>query len=72
MELQEMEDKLINLQNLTIEYYNIKDDIWRYHPSNENFTNPIKEYEEISGRILEIEKDISEMELKILHLKSAN
>lgn len=72
MELHDLEDKLINLQNLIIEYYNIKDDLWRYHPGNENFVNPIKEYDEVKNKIDKLEKDMSEIELKILHLKSTN
>tara|TARA_R100000734_G_C3288407_1_gene80662 strand:+ start:45 stop:293 length:249 start_codon:yes stop_codon:yes gene_type:complete len=72
MELHELEDKLINLQNLIIQYYGIKDDLWRYHPANENFVNPITEHEEVEKRIKDMEKDISEIELKIIHLKSAN
>ena len=72
MELHDLEDKLINLQNLIIEYYNIKDDLWRYHPGNENFINPIKEFDEVKNKIDKLEKDMSEIELKILHLKSTN
>ena len=72
MELHELEDKLINLQNLIIEYYNIKDDLWRYHPGNENFVNPIKEFDEVKNKIDKLEKDMSEIELKIMHLKSTN
>ena len=72
MELHDLEDKLINLQNLIIEYYNIKDDLWRYHPGNENFVNPIKEFDEVKNKIDKLEKDMSEIELKILHLKSTN
>jgi len=72
MELNDLEDKLINLQNLIIEYYNIKDDLWRYHPGNENFVNPIKEFDEIKNKIDELERDMSEIELKIIHLKSTN
>ena len=72
MELHDLEDKLINLQNLIIEYYNIKDDLWRYHPGNENFVNPIKEFDEIKNKIDELERDMSEIELKIIHLKSTN
>ena len=72
MELHDLEDKLINLQNLIIEYYNIKDDLWRYHPGNENFVNPIKEYDEVKNKIDKLEKDMSEIELKIIHLKSTN
>ena len=72
MELHDLEDKLINLQNLIIEYYNIKDDLWRYHPGNEKFINPIKEYDEVKNKIDKLEKDMSEIELKIIHLKSTN
>ena len=72
MEIHELEDKLINLQNLIIEYYNIKDDLWRYHPRNENFVNPIKEFDEVKNKIDKLEKDMSEIELKIMHLKSTN
>ena len=72
MELNDLEDKLINLQNLIIEYYNIKDDLWRYHPGNENFVNPIKEFDEIKNKIDELERDMSEIELRTLHLKSTN
>ena len=72
MELHDLEDKLINLQNLIIEYYNIKDDLWRYHPGNENFVNPIKEFDEVKNKIDKLEKDMSEIELKIIHLKSTN
>ena len=72
MELHDLEDKLINLQNLIIEYYNIKDDLWRYHPGNENFVNPIKEYDEVKNKIDKLEKDMSEIDLKIIHLKSTN
>ena len=72
MELHDLEDKLINLQNLIIEYYNIKDDLWRYHPGNENFINPIKEFDEVKNKIDKLEKDMSEIELKIMHLKSTN
>ena len=72
MELHDLEDKLINLQNLIIEYYNIKDDLQRYHPGNENFVNPIKEFDEVKNKIDKLEKDMSEIELKIMHLKSTN
>ena len=72
MELNELEDKLINLQNLVIQYYNIKEDLWRYHPANEDFINPITEHDEVKNRIEDVERNISEIELKIFHLKSTN
>jgi uncharacterized coiled-coil DUF342 family protein len=72
VELDDLQNKLIDTQNTIINIYNIRDDIWKYHPSNENFINPIKEYEDLSHQIDELEKQISGIELKILHLKSSN
>tara|TARA_R110000822_G_scaffold123786_1_gene258296 strand:- start:10 stop:276 length:267 start_codon:yes stop_codon:yes gene_type:complete len=72
VELSEFQDGLVDLQNLLIDLYQIKDEIWRHHPSNEDFVNPIKEFDSISSQIESLEKRISELELKILHLKSAN
>ena len=72
MELTDLQDMLLDIQNVLISNYNIKDEIWRYHPGNENFVNPIKEYDEIISQIEKFEKQSSEIELKILHLKSSN
>ena len=72
MEITELQDQLVNLQNCLISMSSIKDDIWKYHPSNENFINPIKEYDEISSEMDELERKISKVELDILHLRSAN
>ena len=70
MELTELQDQLVNLQNCLINMSNIKDDIWKYHPGNENFINPIKEYDEVSSEMDELERKISKIELDILHLRS--
>ena len=72
MELTDLQDMLLDIQNVLISNYTIKDEIWRYHPANEDFLNPIKEFDSISSQIKSLEKRISELELKILHLKSAN
>tara|TARA_B100000035_G_scaffold314475_1_gene330858 strand:+ start:256 stop:507 length:252 start_codon:yes stop_codon:yes gene_type:complete len=71
-ELTDLQDQLINLQNNLISMYNIRDDVWRYHPNNENFVNPIVEYDNVVGEIEELQKTISKIELKVMHLKSAN
>ena len=39
MKLQNLEDKVIDLTNILISNYNILDEYWAYHPSNENFIN---------------------------------
>jgi len=72
MELTELQDVLLDLQNSLTNMYLIKDEIWRYHPGNENFTNPIKEYDDITSQIDKIEKKISGVELDIINLISAN
>lgn len=72
MELTDLQDMLVDIQNVLISNHTIKNEIWRYHPGNENFVNPIKEYDEISLQIERLEKQISEIELKILHLNLAN
>ena len=54
MEINELQDMLVDLQNQLIGMYSIKEDIWRYHPANENFINPIKEYDDLVPTYLEI------------------
>ena len=71
-ELTNLQDNLIDIQNTLTSMYTIKDEIWRYHPKNKNFINPIKEYDNMSSEIDKLEKKISKIELDILHLKSAN
>ena len=71
-ELTDLQDQLINLQNNLISMHSIRDDVWRYHPSNDDFVNPIAEYDNIVSEIDELQKTISKTELKIIHLKSAN
>lgn len=71
-ELIDLQDLITDSQNILLSLYNIKDEIWRYHPSNDDFVNPIKEYDEVSFQINELEKKISKLELDIIHLKSSN
>ena len=72
MELQELEQKLIDTQNELISGSLILDEIWKYHPANSNFVNPIKVYDELKKSIEKLELKISDLELKIKHLKSTN
>tara|TARA_B100001093_G_scaffold515060_1_gene590516 strand:- start:1452 stop:1700 length:249 start_codon:yes stop_codon:yes gene_type:complete len=72
MELTELQDILLNLQNSLTNMHLIKDEIWRYHPGNEDFINPIKEYDEITSQIDKMEREISGVELDIINLRSAN
>tara|TARA_R110002167_G_scaffold81493_1_gene223170 strand:+ start:541 stop:789 length:249 start_codon:yes stop_codon:yes gene_type:complete len=70
VELNELEDKLINYQNVLISSSQIMEELWKYHPGNESFINPIKAYDDIKSQIDKIEREISNVELQILHLKS--
>ena len=45
VDLENLENKAIDLQNTIIHEYNVLEELWRYLPSNENFINPIKEHE---------------------------
>ncbi len=65
MELEKLEDKVINIQNLIMSNYTILEELWAYHPSNEHFINPIKEYEKMKLHILDLEKELEEIEQKI-------
>jgi hypothetical protein len=65
IDLENLENKAINLQNTIIHEYNVLEELWRYHPSNENFINPIKEYEKLKERIGELELKLDEIQNQI-------
>lgn len=53
------------LDNLKSEYLinsNYLDEVWRYHPSNPNFINPLKEFKNIQDRLNELEHKINHLE----------
>jgi len=72
MELHGLEDKICNLQNVLVSNYSIMDELWIYHPSNPDFINVIKAYDEVKKEINAIEVQLADLELKIKHIKSAN
>ena len=72
MELEKLEDKLINTQNLIISNYTILEELWAYHPSNEHFINPIKEYEKMKLLIANLEKELEETQKTILEFNKLN
>tara|TARA_R100000951_G_C2574832_1_gene159999 strand:- start:476 stop:676 length:201 start_codon:yes stop_codon:yes gene_type:complete len=58
-------DYKTQLDDLKVEYLvnsNYLDEVWRYHPSNPNFVNPIKKHKEIKDRIDELERKINILE----------
>lgn len=72
MELHQLEQKISNIQNELIGYNIMLDEVWQYHPSNPDFLNPIKVYDELKKSILILEKELGDLESKINHLKSMN
>jgi D-serine dehydratase len=72
MNKQELEDKIIDLQNLLIADYNLLDELWAYHPGNENFINPIKAYDEMKQKIDNTEQEIIDIKSKIERFNALN
>ena len=72
MELDQLGEKISNIQNELIGYNIMLDEVWQYHPANPDFLNPIKAYDELKKTISTLEKELDDLELKIKHLKSIN
>jgi len=72
MELQDLENELVNIQNQLIGDYEVLDEMWRYHPANPDFINPIKAYDDLKKSIGVLENKLSDLESKVNHLKSTN
>jgi len=72
MELQDLEDKITLLQNQLINDCIVLDEIWKYHPNNPDFVNPIKVYDELKKSISYLNSKIDDLDLKIKTLKSTN
>ena len=72
MELDQLGEKISNIQNELIGYNIMLDEVWQYHPANPDFLNPIKAYDELKKSILGLENKLNDLELKIKHLKSTN
>lgn len=72
MELYDLENEVLDLENQIVNLYQRLDLIWVYHPSNPNFVNPIKAYEEMKQKVKVLEAKMDDLELKITTLRSAN
>lgn len=72
MELQDLENEIILLQNQLIGDCDVLDEMWKYHPGNPDFINPIKAYDELKKSIAYLESKINDLDLKIKTLKSTN
>tara|TARA_S200002703_G_scaffold69744_1_gene60494 strand:+ start:2066 stop:2284 length:219 start_codon:yes stop_codon:yes gene_type:complete len=72
MKLQNLEDKIIDLTNILMSNYTILDELWAYHPSNENFINPIKEYDKMKLHIEALENELNETKAQIERFNALN
>lgn len=72
MKLQDLENKMVNIQNQLVNDCEVLEQMWVYHPANPNFINPIKAYDDLKKSISKLEKELVDIELKIKTLKSAN
>jgi uncharacterized coiled-coil DUF342 family protein len=72
MELRDLEDKISFIQNALVSNYTIMNELWKYHPANPDFVNVIKAYDEVKKEIIKVEVQLTDLELKIKHIKSVN
>jgi len=61
----DLESRLNSLRASYISINDIADEIWSYHPSNPDFINPIRVYEELVLKLKGLEEKISRLEMQI-------
>lgn len=72
MELQDLENEALNIQNQLIDDCELLDEMWKYHPANPDFINPIKAYDDLKKSIELLENKLNDLDSKIKYLKSTN
>jgi len=61
----DLESRLNSLRASYISINDIADEIWSYHPSNPDFINPIRIYEELVLKLKDLEEKIYRLEMQI-------
>jgi len=61
----DLENTISSLRTTYIHLDNVLDEIWSYHPANPDFINPIRVYDELVGKMVELERKISKLELQL-------
>tara|TARA_Y100000385_G_scaffold288649_1_gene355812 strand:+ start:2739 stop:2951 length:213 start_codon:yes stop_codon:yes gene_type:complete len=61
----DLESRLNSLRASYVSINDIADEIWSYHPSNPDFINPIRVYEELVLKLKGLEEKISKLEMQI-------
>jgi hypothetical protein len=72
MGIEELNQKMCDLQNQLIEYSLKMEEIWVYHPNNPQFKNPITEYKTLQKIVDTIENEIDDLDLRISTIESTN
>jgi len=72
MGVEELNQKLCDLQNDVIEHTLTMDELWKYHPANPNFINPISLYKNLEIEVSNMDAEIENIESMIDALKSTN
>ena len=72
MKIENLEDKVIDLQNVLTSNYIILDELWSYHPANKNFINPVKSYDEMKLAIKALEDELRDIQEQIHQFNSLN
>jgi hypothetical protein len=61
-------DKNKKLEELKLERIDLSllvEELWAYHPSNPDFVNPIRAYEEVKTKLHDLERQIRSLEREI-------
>ena len=61
VDLENLENKAIDLQNTIIHEYNVLEELWRYHPDNPDVINVKDEHRKIKDNIYDCELEIDEI-----------
>jgi hypothetical protein len=64
-EKQSIEKLILELKEQFLNSSIIKDELWKYHPSNPNFINPIKAFEDCKIELEDISHRINDLEFKL-------
>jgi hypothetical protein len=64
-ERERLSNQIDELKNKLKDCFLMKEEIWPYHPSNPNFTNPISVFKMLEGEINLIEREINDLTFKI-------
>lgn len=65
MDIEKIKHQIEEAKIKYVSYSTLLDEIWVYHPSNPDFINPIRMYEELKTKLAELEREINSLEREI-------